>query len=362
MTMKLKTNKSDLLPALQKAIKFVPRRSVMPVLDCFKLSASDDGLLISATNLEMAISIPAESQVEESGETLVSAKLFLSIIASMSNEIEISCKDYKLKISDENGTSNLSTLDAEEFPSIELSADKLFAIEAQDFARITRQAGQAASSEESRPVLTGLHYISSGDLITVTGTDGFTMVEANCGISGSNGNVDVLVPAQHAVTIASIFDNATVGVFGNDATIGFSANGITVSTQLIEGMYPKVEQIKPNESNMQSVRLDKDEILSAISRASVFGNEINLAKFSVSPNDITLLVENSEIGKSEVSVNCESDTDVDIALNYVYLKKLIEQVNNDVIIKLTDSRSPVVVKDNDTDTFYSVIMPMHLER
>src|SRR3954447_26151419 len=79
--MKVICNRGALLEALTVTGNVVAARTPKPVLQCVKLTASDDRLTIAATDLEVAIRYSDNQvQIEQGGEALLPADKFRDIV------------------------------------------------------------------------------------------------------------------------------------------------------------------------------------------------------------------------------------------------------------------------------------------
>ena len=63
----IKCDKSDLVTAIRTAMRAVPSKTTMPILECVLIEAKDSGITITANNTEMGIVITLDGEVAESG-------------------------------------------------------------------------------------------------------------------------------------------------------------------------------------------------------------------------------------------------------------------------------------------------------
>ncbi|MDQ3548177.1 MAG: DNA polymerase III subunit beta, partial [Chloroflexota bacterium] len=73
--MRVSCSQENLHRALSTAGRAVATKSTLPVLGNYLIEASNDSLLISATNLEIGITVRIDAAVEKEGKATVQARI-----------------------------------------------------------------------------------------------------------------------------------------------------------------------------------------------------------------------------------------------------------------------------------------------
>ena len=119
--MKLSAPREALLEPLQAVIGVVERRQTMPVLANILLTAADDGVAITATDLEVELVATADVTVEKPGEITVPGRKLLDICRALPDgqQVTLTLSGDKVTVRSGKSRFTLSTLPAAEFPTVE---------------------------------------------------------------------------------------------------------------------------------------------------------------------------------------------------------------------------------------------------
>ena len=173
--MKFSILKQDLLPYLTSASRSVGIRSTLPVLDNILISAKENSLKISATNLEIGVIKNVSAQVLEEGALTVPAKTLLEIVSALDpGSVNFESQGDNLTIFSEHFKGSINGISSSEFPAIPLSDDKGISFP-KSTIQMCSQILFAAAIDEGRPVLTGILTNISGGKIDFVATDGFRL-------------------------------------------------------------------------------------------------------------------------------------------------------------------------------------------
>jgi DNA polymerase-3 subunit beta len=176
--MKLSCLQENLSKGLGIVGRAVATKTTLPITQNVLIATDQSQLKLSATNLEMAVSCWIGAKVEQEGAITIPARLLTEFINSLptddqismtlsKNTLEVKCGRYQARI---NG------IDAGEFPPIPKIADGISTkIEAEALRQGITHVGFAAATEESRPVLTGVHTEFEESKLTLAAADGFRL-------------------------------------------------------------------------------------------------------------------------------------------------------------------------------------------
>jgi DNA polymerase-3 subunit beta len=342
------------------------------------LVATDEGRLrLSATNLELGITCWIGAKVEEEGETTVPARTFIDLVNTLSEEkIEMSLTVRTQTLNIRAGTSNtdIKCIDAQEFPQLPaMDMVEGVQISAADLKEVIRQVVFSASTDEARPILTGVKMEVDGSQITLAAADGFRLSVRSARLPSPDSQpVSAVIPARALHELARVIGDSdeVVGMVipSGRGQVVFRTKDIELVSQLIEGVFPEYEQIIPKGYETRTV-LTTSAFLKACRQAEIFAREgSNIARLEIKPSadmglgNVQISAQSEQSGSNETFVDATIEGDpVLIAFNVRYLREVLDVITTpDVALETTAPASPGVIRPVGDDSFIHVIMPMHL--
>src|SRR5690606_15498990 len=96
----------------------------------------------------------------------------------------------------------------------------------------------------------------------------------------------LIIPFKNANEIIRVFseEDGDLEVFYDDNQITFKNKGITLTSRLIDGVYPDYRQILPKDFKTK-VFIDKEEISQALKLSNIFSNKFHQIHFHISTKD-----------------------------------------------------------------------------
>src|SRR6185436_17796209 len=157
--MKLQVTQENLNKALGTVARVANTRGTLPVLANVLIKTVNNRLSIAATNLDIAITHYIGAKVSEEGAITVPARLMQDFVSSLpSGVIDLKLDDYKLNIASDQYQSVITGVSAEEFPVMPaITKGKTWNVPAPELKKSLQQVIIAASTDETRPVLTGVY-------------------------------------------------------------------------------------------------------------------------------------------------------------------------------------------------------------
>lgn len=368
--MKVSVLQEDLSRTVSLVSRFVSSRAQLPVLANILLSAKKGRLLVSATNLEMGISIWLGAKVEKEGSTTIPARLITEIVASLTPErVDFEEKEGNLIISSGSFSSTLSTISASEFPNVPESLPKeRKSIKKDVLAKIAEQVSFAASQDETKPVLSGVLFLTKQGKTRLVATDGFRLSQKEISQDAKEGFPEkLIIPARAILELSKILPEPDEGVgiwvSQKENQVLFGSEDIVLTARLLEGEFPDFEKIIPGNFVMHAT-LEKEALLQAVRLSSVFARETaNVIKLSFSGNKLTVSAESPQAGTEAMSLEVKKEgEDMNIAFNWRYLLDFLSSVSGeDVTIELSGQTSPAVFRDPKDASFLHLIMPIRIQ-
>lgn len=378
--MKISLNHQKLSKALSYTSKAVSVKPNIPILSNILLDVDKDTVRLSATNLDMGITMWIPGKVEASGKTTVNGKYIADFAAATSGEnISLDLKGTNLTVTAENSDASFTTIEADEFPVLPVvKGNPLFRVATEDFISSMDKVLFACSTDlaagrmQQSGVLFDIDKEKKGE-ITFVGLDGFRLSKVITEISDLNtefSKEEIIVPARllgDFVKIASDYDADTIDVYLSESNsqIIFRIQELEFSIRLLEGPYPDYKKILPDSSSF-SFEVNKVELESAIKIVNTFarGNLGNktLFDFDIERSKVVLTSTVAEIGegKTEFFVNNVSgESDLNSAYTLRYLQDVVNHLKSQTVI--FETKGPLaasVFKDKSDNKFLHLIMPM----
>lgn len=365
--MKLSIVQENLHKALSVVSRVVGSRSSLPVLANVMLKTESSRLIVSATNLEIAMSYSVGCKVEKDGSVSVPARLFAELVGGLpSDKLQLITNSDNLKVKTTNFESSLNGIAASEFPDTpKIKAEAEVAIPANVLASHLSQVVVAASPEESRPVLAGVVFIAEGGNLTLAATDSYRLAETKLALK-TDKDISVIVPAKTVQELIRVIGDSTdeVRVLIGKTEIGFEIGDISMVSRLIEGKFPNYAQIIPKKSTTSMI-IEKSELISVAKITSLFARESShTIRLDFLKSGLQLSAKASEVGENNSLIEAElNGPEAEISINARYLMDALSTIEGSKVeIAVNDKLEPCairpVTKGKDTSDYIHIIMPL----
>ena len=369
--MKFTIDKNVLLENLNNVVKAISSKNIIPILNGVKFDLTEEGLYLTASDSDLTIKsfIDKESilNVEKEGSIIVQSKYILDIVRYMpTDEINFELLDgMKIKIYCENSQFDLNCLDPKEYPSLKLEEVKdPVVINGFTFKDIISQTSFAISTQELRPLLTGLNIKIVGDLFECIATDSYRLAKKIIKLDNPVDNdINIVIPGKNINELDHIISEdepVEMHVFSNKVL--FKYKNIIFQSNLLSGTYPNTNNLIPSEFSI-ILNTKYDEYNLAISRAALLtqSKDKNIVKMRVKDKKMIINSYASEIGKVEVKLNVESnvDTNIDISFSAKYMLEALKTIKDEeILILLNGDVKPIVIKSANDESLIQLILPI----
>ena len=352
--------------AVMKVVKAISTKTTNPILEGIKLSTKGDELTLIATDTEISIEKTIKVSTFIEGETVVPGKFFSDFIKKLENEeeIEISLEDNRIRISYSSSEGFIQTLNVEEFPIINKEIrEKSFTIKQKDFKELILKSSFACSLDETRPILKGCLLEIEDDRISSIALDGFRLAICRKKIENATSDFKIIVSQRTLNEVVRILenDNDVLTVVIQKNVMMCEVDGTVLISRLLEGEYIDYKNIIKDDF-LSVVRVNKNQLLSAIDRASIIANDKNkIVKLDIKENYLTVCA-NSEIGNmsENVVINLEGK-DLSIAFNSKFITDCIKNIDDEFINLHFNTRiNPCVIKPFYGNDYLYLILPLRI--
>ena len=369
-------NKNLFLQALNTTKRAISLKNAIPILSTVKIDVTNEGITLIGSNgqisIENFISIKNEEAgllVTSSGSILLEATFFINVVSSLP-DITLDFKEIDQKqivLTSGKSEITLKGKDADQYPRIqEISASNPLVLETSVLKNIINETAFAASTQESRPILTGVHFVltENKNLKTVA-TDSHRMSQKQIILEKNGDNFDVVIPSRSLREFSAVFtdDIETVEIYFTNNQLLFRSENISFYTRLLEGNYPDTDRLIPTEFT-SIVTFDKNNLRYAMERARLLSNatQNGTVKLEIINGVVSAHVNSPEVGRVNEEIDTESISgqDLTISFNPTYLIDSLKAINSEkVTISFISAVRPFTLKpSDDTENFIQLITPV----
>ncbi|HUD06047.1 MAG TPA: DNA polymerase III subunit beta [Candidatus Saccharimonadales bacterium] len=361
--MKLQVTQENLNKALSNVARVANARSTLPILANVMIRTIGNRVSISATNLDIAITHFIGSKVEKEGSITVPARLMQDFINSLPpGTISLELENHKLHITTNTYQSVINGVAAEEFPVMPaITKGQKVKLPSSTFKLALQQVIFAASSDEARPVLTGLFLHDFENALYLVATDSYRLAEKK--LVPTKQAASLLIPASALSDLLRVLgdSDSEVQITYDGQQVLFQVDDIELVTRLIDGNYPDYRKLIPDKFSVIAT-VKKDELLSITKVSSLFAREnagsvtikVDQSAKSVSIHSIA-----SQLGENTASTTGDIKGSGEITLNSRYLLDALHAFSGeDISFCFNGKLEPSALKDPSNNEYVHVIMPL----
>ena len=309
--MKLSCNREKFSQAFQLAASVTATRDTKPVLQNVKITATQEQVLLQATDTEIGIRLEVEgSEVLEPGEAILPTRRFKMILQESADEtLSIETDGEKAIVSGERSRFNLSTQAADDFPEVDAFAEtEYYVVSGKMFREMIKRTIFATDEENTRYTLGGTLIEFGGTSVAAVATDGRRLAFQE----GAPQSVVGDAPASSAIFPPKSLHliERSVGEGTEEVKVAVSAtraimqcNRAMVFTRLIEGKFPNWRKIIPTTDGKSHVDLSAGALLTAVRQAAIVASEKQPGvRFELGQGKLELFAQGAEIGDSRIEL------------------------------------------------------------
>ena len=378
--MKVVIQQSQLAHGVSVVARAVTPRSTLPVLSNILIKTDGERLRLSGTNLELGISAWIDAKVEKEGGLTVPARTFADLVSNLpSREVTLTVDIPTQTLNVKCGTLNtdIKGISADEFPPMPApDLDEAIPLNVANFKEMINQVVFAASTEDSRPNLTGVHMSFEDEMLEMAATDGYRISISRAPMAGvGKQKLEALVPAR------ALSELSRVAVNGDETLkmtfppgrgqVIFHLKDVELVSQLIEGNFPNYNAIIPPTFKTRTV-LSTSDMLKACKQTEIIAREGNyIARLDIQPDEngdgiaqLDISANSEQTGSSEVIVDASVEgVPLLISFNIRYLREALEVIKTPTVILETNApNTPGLLRPVDDESFQHIIMPMNIPR
>lgn len=370
--MKFTCQQSDLSTKLSFLSRIVPTNPSHPILANVLLSTDGEQLNLAVFDLNLGMDVRLAAHVEVPGTLTLPARLLSDIVSRLpKTEIALETDDSSVIITCGTGAYRIPGLSAEEFPSLpKLESVKPLEIPAEVLLEGLQSTLFAASTDESKQILTGLHLSHSQDGFEFASTDGHRLAISSFPDLVTETSETVTIPTKalrelerlvaRNENLVSLKLNSTQAVFAMTTDQGAEH----LSCRLLEGQYPAYNQLMPTEFARQ-VTVECQQLVDSVDRVAVLAahkNNIIRIKLDSAEQRLGLSADAPEFGSGEEYIAAQISGDpLEIAFNAKYLGEGLKAMGSrEVQLQLNSETTPAVIVPLSGRKMRYLIMPIQI--
>ncbi|KES23375.1 MULTISPECIES: DNA polymerase III subunit beta [Pseudomonas] len=359
-----------LLKPLQLVAGVVERRQTLPVLSNVLLVVQGQQLSLTGTDLEVElIGRVTLEEPAEPGEITVPARKLMDICKSLPSDalIDIRVDEQKLLVKAGRSRFSLSTLPANDFPSVEEGPGSLtFSLVQSKLRRLIDRTSFAMAQQDVRYYLNGmLLEVSSGTLRAVA-TDGhrLAMCSFTGGVPEAQDRHQVIVPRKGILELARLLteQDGQVDIVLGQHHIRATTGEFTFTSKLVDGKFPDYERVLPKGGDKLVIG-DRQLLREAFSRTAILSNEkYRGIRLQLTSGLLKIQANNPEQEEAEEEVQVDyNGGSLEIGFNVSYLLDVLGVMGTEQVrMILSDANSSALLQEADNDDSAYVVMPMRL--
>ncbi len=363
--MKFRCERDVLVEALAAAGRAVTSRGgVLPVLAGLRLELEGDRLVVTGSDLDLTISTTITVGGDADGLAVIPSKLVSDVVRSLEpGAVHVSVDGSDAQITGGRSEFTLRTIPSEEFPQLAESGAEGVTFAAVAFAEALRQVVPAASTDDSRPILTGVLMEAAESGLRLVATDSYRLAVRD--VPGAVVLADlpyVLVPSRALGELTRLLGDAeeiTLKLGERDAA--FVVGDIHLTTRLIEGEFPNYAGLIPK-GHPNRLTVARVELLDAVRRVRLLAQESTPVRIAMSADGLELIAMTQDIGQAHESVDATyTGEDLTVAFNPQYLLDGLEVAPGDeVVLETIDALKPALLHSSDQKDFLYLLMPVRV--
>ncbi len=367
--MRLNFNRAAIADALGILTTVVPSRTPKPILRCVQVAAVDEGVCICATDLEVGINyLVSEVQVAEAGEVIVPADRLTAIVRESTDEVLLlHAEDGACTIEGADSHFTIYGQEPGQYPAVpSFDAQPDIEIALGNLQAGIRQCLFATAKESTRYALNGVLWEIKGKKLSLVATDGRRLARCRVGLASTPteqvAKAKVIVPAKTMALLDKIggSEKDIVMVKLVDNQILFSCANVVISSNLVEGNFPKYEDIIPEDYDKKLV-LSTEAALSAVRRSALLtSGESRGIKLSVGKKSLVFSGRAPEAGDAQVDMPIDYKAEpIEIGFNPQFLIEALRVIKTaEFELELGQADRPGLIKSG--ANFLYVLMPINL--
>jgi DNA polymerase-3 subunit beta len=298
-------------------------------------------------------------------------------VASLPNEkidLTVPARGHQLHIVCARNEATMAGMDAGDFPPVPAVGDGLsINLNPGELNKAISQVQFAAATDDTRPVLTGIHTLAEDQTLTLAAADGFRLAVHKLPLKDEvPERVEIIIPARALREIERLLseesDAVEMSINAGRSQVLFKMTSVEVVATLIQGTFPNYGQLIPSSFNTRA-EIEMKQFLQETRISAIFARDgAGIVRLQLDPSDggpgkLTISARAEEIGehRGDIDVKMEGEASK-IAFNSRYLQDVLQVLEVETVaLETTSPSSPGVIRLLNDDSYVHVVMPMFVQ-
>ncbi|WP_264737999.1 DNA polymerase III subunit beta [Cytobacillus firmus] len=360
--------------AIGEVSSAISAKTPFPILTGIKLTACVDHLRLTGSNSDIVIEkvIPAADEgavleIVKTGSVVVTSRYLTELIKKLPGDIHIKVNEkHNVTILSDEIITYINGFPAEQYPKlpefgnldgIQISSEKL--------SGIIKQTVFAVSKNDTRPVLTGVHMNVKENYFSCAATDSHRLALLETRVASAFKG-SFIVPGSSLKELLKLLaqqEESEIQIFSSESYLVFKTKSIMLCSRLIEGKYPDVTGLIPNEAKTV-IKLDAKKLLKGIDRACLFALEWknNNVLLEIKEGTLKISSVSSAMGKIEETqplLEITGERELSISLDGNFLMDALKAIQEEhVLLSFSGSMKPVIIKPVSGESYIQLVSPV----
>jgi DNA polymerase-3 subunit beta len=339
------------------------RSGALPVLAGVQVELTGNEARLLGTDLELTIVQHVEVAGEGDGVAVLPGRLATDVVRALEpGAVTVAIAEEVAEISAGRSQFSLRTIPAADFPRPSEPSGEAVVLPAKELAQALRQVVPAASSDDSRPILTGVLLAAEGSGVRLVATDSYRLAVRD--LPGTNvlpEGQQVLLPSRALSELTRLVagaDELALRLGERDAS--FEVGRARLTTRVIEGDFPNYRTLIP-QSHPNRLRVGRSEFLDAVRRVRLLARESTPVRLVMKHDGLDLMAITQDVGQAHESIDASYEgEELTVAFNPDYLLDGLDVAQADeVTLDTLDARNPAVLRGGSDDFLY-LLMPVRV--
>lgn len=373
--MKFTMKRARFIQEMQTVQRAISSKTTIPILTGVKILLSNEGLSLTGSNADISIETfldktdeNAEMQIESTGAIVLQARFFSEIVRKLPEDtftFEV-IENNQVVITSGKALFTINGLDADNYPHLPLIENQdQITIPVHILQKLIAETVFAVSQHESRPILTGVHFVLKDHELLAVATDSHRLSQRKIPLEDEKGEFDIVIPGKSLIELSrSLSDeDEEVEITILDNQVLFKNSHMYFYSRLLEGNYPDTNRLIPTSFNTE-INFSVPTFLAAIERASLLSHEgrNNIVKLSINADEVTLFGNSPEVGKVEENLVYEKVTGdpLEISFNPDYMKAALRAFGDmSIAVRFISPIRPFTLEPTEGEaSFIQLITPV----
>lgn len=330
--------------ALKKVEKGLSAKHPIPILQGFYMEVTEQEMILITSDSDDSyrFHVPIDGEnldVIKPGKAVLPKSVY-EVVKKLKKDIHFELKDFILNVKSGKSEFDFNILDAEEYPKLpDIDLDNAtLSLKGKEFHDLISKTAFAASSSETRPVLTGVCMELSQTELKVVCTDSHRLGKVNKSIDVDKASKYV-IPAKSLdkfLKTADLLEDVLV-YCNSDNQIVFRNGALLYYCRLLQGNYPDTARLIPSDFKAE-MKVSRMEFLEGLELVENIANSAQEGKGGTVKLHVngaaTISSYQAQTGKGSVIVEYESldgEDDFTISFSARYAIEALKTIEDDFV-------------------------------